>query len=141
MVFKGGNATMSIMKVDATLARTRSLIEQSCQLLAELNDTIGRTRTAVARSNQVLERLSSLPAVGIVQPQRSYQTIRLPIEPPPHAAGQLPVVVTYARPKRPKRNKLFYKHRWLISRDVVAALRRAGVVCEIVVPEHVGWKQ
>ena len=51
------------------------------------------------------------------------------------------MAVKRARPKRVKRNKLFYKHRWLISRDVVAALRRAGVVCGIVVPEQVGWKQ
>jgi hypothetical protein len=39
--------------------------------------------------------------------------------------------------RRPKRNKLFYKHRWLISRNVVIALRRAGVVCDIIVADHV----
>jgi len=38
--------------------------------------------------------------------------------------------------RRPKRSKLFYKHRWLVSVDVVTALRRAGVVCDIVVPGH-----
>jgi hypothetical protein len=33
-----------------------------------------------------------------------------------------------------RRNKLAFKNRWLISVDVVAALRRAGVVCDIVLP-------
>jgi hypothetical protein len=37
-------------------------------------------------------------------------------------------------PNLRKRNKLFYKHRWLISVNMVAALRRAGVDCNIVVP-------
>jgi hypothetical protein len=37
---------------------------------------------------------------------------------------------------RPKRNKLIYKNRWLISQHVVIALRRAGVVCDIVVPDQ-----
>ena len=32
-----------------------------------------------------------------------------------------------------RRNKLCYKNRWLISVDVVAALRRAGIECDIVV--------
>jgi hypothetical protein len=36
----------------------------------------------------------------------------------------------------PRRNKLSYKDRWLISRDVVAALRRAGVACNIIVPDR-----
>ena len=35
----------------------------------------------------------------------------------------------------PKRNKLVYKDRWLISVNIVAALRRAGVVCDIIAPE------
>jgi hypothetical protein len=39
---------------------------------------------------------------------------------------------------RPKRNKLSYKNRWLISRHLVIALRRAGVVCDIVVPDRCG---
>jgi hypothetical protein len=40
--------------------------------------------------------------------------------------------------KRPKRNKLFFKNRWLLSQHLVIALRRAGVVCDIVVPDHDG---
>ena len=36
--------------------------------------------------------------------------------------------------KRPKRNKLFFKNRWLISANIVTALRRAGVDCDIIVP-------
>jgi hypothetical protein len=39
---------------------------------------------------------------------------------------------------RPKRNKLFYKNRWLISQHLVIALRRAGVVCDIVVADRDG---
>ena len=38
------------------------------------------------------------------------------------------------KPMRPKRSRLSYKHRWLVARDVVVALRRAGVDCNIVVP-------
>ena len=37
---------------------------------------------------------------------------------------------------RPKRNKLVYKNRWLLSQHLVIALRRAGVVCDIVVQDH-----
>jgi hypothetical protein len=36
--------------------------------------------------------------------------------------------------KPSQRNKLVFKNRWLISVDVVAALRRAGVACDIVLP-------
>jgi hypothetical protein len=43
--------------------------------------------------------------------------------------------------RRPKSNKLKYKNRWLISRDVVAHLRRAGVVCNIIVPERIAPTQ
>jgi hypothetical protein len=40
--------------------------------------------------------------------------------------------------KPPKRNKLLYKNRWLLSRHLVAHLRRAGIVCNIIVPENIG---
>jgi hypothetical protein len=43
--------------------------------------------------------------------------------------------------RRPTSNKLKYKNRWLISRDVVAHLRRAGVVCNIVIPERIALAQ
>jgi hypothetical protein len=39
---------------------------------------------------------------------------------------------------RPRRNKLSYKNRWLLSQHLVIALRRAGVVCNIVVQDHAG---
>jgi hypothetical protein len=39
---------------------------------------------------------------------------------------------------RRKRNKLSHKNRWLISRHLVIALRRAGVVCDIVVADTCG---
>jgi len=35
-----------------------------------------------------------------------------------------------------KRNKLFYKNRWLLARHLVLALQRAGVDCNIIVPDH-----
>jgi hypothetical protein len=41
-----------------------------------------------------------------------------------------------AEPHRRSSSKLRHKNRWLISRDVVAHLRRAGVVCNIVVPDR-----
>jgi hypothetical protein len=37
---------------------------------------------------------------------------------------------------RREHNKLVYKNRWLISRHLIIALRRAGVVCDIVVPDR-----
>jgi hypothetical protein len=39
--------------------------------------------------------------------------------------------------RRPRRNKLVYKNRWLLSVNIVAALRRAGVACDIIVPSEV----
>jgi hypothetical protein len=39
---------------------------------------------------------------------------------------------------RPKRNKLFFKNRWLLSQHLVIALRRAGVECDIVVEDRAG---
>jgi hypothetical protein len=43
--------------------------------------------------------------------------------------------------RRPKSHKLSYKNRWLISRDIVAHLRRAGVVCNIIVPKRIALAQ
>jgi hypothetical protein len=42
---------------------------------------------------------------------------------------------------RPRTNKLVYKNRWLISRDVVAHLKRAGVDCNIIVPARIALTQ
>lgn len=56
---------------------------------------------------------------------------------------QIPAVASPAKPRRqpgpPRRNKLFHKNRWLISVNVVAALRRAGVECDIVIPALAGY--
>lgn len=38
-------------------------------------------------------------------------------------------------------NKLLQKNRWLISRDIVAHLRRAGVDCNIIIPESTAMVQ
>ena len=46
----------------------------------------------------------------------------------PHATAQR------KQKKQPKRSKLHYKNRWLISVNVVAALRRAGIDCDIIAP-------
>ncbi len=44
-----------------------------------------------------------------------------------------------APPRRaPKQNKLAFKHRWLLSRDIVATLARAGVDCNIIIPCYDG---
>ncbi len=43
--------------------------------------------------------------------------------------------------RKPKQNKLVFKNRWLVARDVVAALQRAGVSCDIIIPEYVWWRQ
>jgi len=39
---------------------------------------------------------------------------------------------------RPTRKKLSFKNRWLLSQHLVIALRRAGVVCDIMVQDHAG---
>ncbi len=44
------------------------------------------------------------------------------------------------RLRKPKPNKLFFKHRWLLSRDIVASLARAGVDCNIILPQPAGLK-
>jgi hypothetical protein len=38
----------------------------------------------------------------------------------------------------PKGTKQFYKNRWLLFAAFVIALRRAGVLCDIVVQDHTG---
>jgi len=58
-------------------------------------------------------------------------------EQPMEARATLPEpAVSLPRPRTPtpRRSKLSFKNRWLISVDVVAALRRAGVTCDIVIP-------
>jgi len=58
-------------------------------------------------------------------------------EQPMEARATLPeptVSIPRSRAPTPKRSKLAFKNRWLISVDVVAALRRAGVNCDIVIP-------
>lgn len=57
------------------------------------------------------------------------------------ARPEKPAVPTHATPpvavggaRTFPRNKLAFKNRWLISVDIVAALRRAGVICDIVLP-------
>jgi len=40
------------------------------------------------------------------------------------------------RPERRTPNKPVYKNRWLISADVVAALKRAGIECNIIIAYH-----
>jgi hypothetical protein len=52
----------------------------------------------------------------------------------PGDAGTPGPVPQRKQKRRPKQNKLVYKNRWLISINIVAALRRAGVICDIVTP-------
>ena len=53
----------------------------------------------------------------------------------PETAREPGPVAQRRRKRPPKRNKLVYKDRWLISVNIVAALRRAGIVCDIIAPE------
>jgi hypothetical protein len=46
-----------------------------------------------------------------------------------------------AGPQRRPTSKLRHKNRWLISRDIVAHLRRAGVACNIIVPDRIALTQ
>ncbi len=57
-----------------------------------------------------------------------------PSSPPGSGDAAMPVQEQENGPKPVKRNKLVFKNRWLISVDVVAALRRAGVNCDIIIP-------
>jgi hypothetical protein len=98
------------------LARTavvdsRALLARSAALLAETYVAISRGRTAIANSRRLLAIDAGVPAPETVRPDRR---------------------------ERRKHNKLVYKDRWLISCDVVAALRRAGVICNIMVVDEEG---
>jgi hypothetical protein len=96
---------------DARLVCSRRLIAKSIDHLGEIYRAIERSQNTIARSQQVLARgRAQAPEPQVTQPLR----------------------------KRPKRNKLAFKNRWLISANVVAALRRAGVDCSIVVPDEDG---
>jgi hypothetical protein len=75
--------------------------------LAELQKETARSRQLLAESRRLLAR----------------------------SAAAAPPEATPPRRKRPKRNKLSFKNRWLVAADVFAALRRAGVACDIIVPD------
>jgi hypothetical protein len=92
----------------ALSADIRRLSDWHWRLNADLLDAIDRSRELLAQTQRLLDAVHS---------------IELPHRPLPRQARQ-----------RPKRNRLHYKHRWLISANVVAALRRAGVDCDIIVP-------
>jgi hypothetical protein len=94
------------------IAMVRAERARSAQLCAHTQEVLEQSRRALAESRRTLERLASA------------------LEP------RLPAPRT-----KPKRNKLSYKNRWLISPNIVNALRRAGVECNILVPDQEGWVQ
>ena len=94
----------------ATIARTTVLVAQSRRTIAALNVVLRESQEARARSRQLFSSMEheAPPEMAAAREQRS----------------------------RRKRSKLFYKHRWLVSANMIVALRRAGVVCDIVLPDH-----
>lgn len=85
-------------------------IERVRRLKSDAERECRRSQALIAEARRLLERMTEHPAS------------------PPSEVRE---------PIRPRRNKLFYKHRWLISANMIAALRRAGVDCNIVLPAAV----
>jgi hypothetical protein len=104
---------LSAATTAALISRLRESMAQSRQTVAQLREVCARSREAKLCSQEL---------------RRSRQA-QLIVD-----AGREPEV--RVRNKRARPNKLVYKDRWLISCDVVAALRRAGVICSIVVPSE-----
>jgi hypothetical protein len=90
------------------IATARTLTRRQQAVWQDLQREMRRSRILIEQSRTLMSQLSAAA------------------EPDPAAVRRGPQVW--------KRNKLFYKHRWLVSANVVAALRRAGVDCNIVVP-------
>jgi hypothetical protein len=57
------------------------------------------------------------------------------VERKPGDTGEAGTLAQRRHDRPPRRNKLVYKNRWLISVNIIASLRRAGVVCDIIAPE------
>ena len=103
-----------------TIAPAKTLRSQELCAGTEAEST--RTRELLLQSHALLEEYQS----------REHQCEQL-VEPrasSPQPKTTLPELGPGAR----KRSKLVHKNRWLISVDIVAALRRAGVNCDIVMP-------
>jgi hypothetical protein len=99
-----------LLDARATIASSRALLTLSISGLDEIYRRIERSHATIAESRRRLD------ALGARAPE--------------------PKIPVPRNPRRqPKRNKLSFKDRWLISVNVVAALRRAGVVCDIVVAD------
>lgn len=92
-------------------------------------DLVVRSQDLCANSNEVQEQ-NGPPAEDSRMLFRDYE--QRPASPPGPPEAATPVQEHETKPV--KRNKLIFKNRWLISVDVVAALRRAGVNCDIVLP-------
>jgi hypothetical protein len=90
------------------IATARTLTRRQQAVWQDLQREMQRSRVLIEQSRTLMAQLSAAAEPGPAALRRG--------------------------PKVRKRNKLFYKHRWLVSASVVAALRRAGVDCNIVVP-------
>ncbi len=102
--------------------------------MASTKETVAAA-TKPCTGNQELSASSKEPRLH-TRPLK--EEARMLLREPPRRATTLRQSLT-AMPaptgRSSRRTKLAYKNRWLISVDVVAALRRAGVDCDILLPQ------
>jgi len=106
-------AASIIADIAATIAERKSLAAQRRVLVAEIREEVRRSEQLVAASWQTLARCS---------PETTWPDIAVRRK---HEQGA-------------KQNKLFHKNRGLAS-NIVVQLRPAGVDCDIVVPNEIGF--
>jgi hypothetical protein len=94
----------------SAVAKARDLVAHSKTLRAKVEDDVRQSRRQVADAPR-------------------------PVERKPGDTGEAGTLAQRRHNRPPKRNKLVYKNRWLISVNIIASLRRAGVVCDIIAPE------
>lgn len=87
------------------------------ELVAQSEELVEHSHSQLAQCGRLIEQCDP---VASGPPHPGQDTIKLP-------------AISAAPPR--KRNKLRFKNRWLISADIVAALRRAGVDCNITIPK------
>jgi len=125
----------------------RRLYER-CELARRHGEAlIERSRAVCSRSEQAREHARLLREQSVALRARAGRrdaSLRWPVVPPvlpPAAVAPGAEAPEHGRRRRAGASKLAHKNRWLISVDVVAALARAGVVCDILVPGGTPWRE
>jgi hypothetical protein len=91
---------------------------------------VAKARDFVAHSKTLRAKVED----DVRQSRRQVADAPRPVERKPGDTGEAGTLAQRRHNRPPKRNKLVYKNRWLISVNIVASLRRAGVACDIIAP-------